>query len=166
MPQWLGEFFTVTDLCSIPSTHIGWHITTCNSSSRRSYAFKFALPYTYRHIMKNKNKSVNKKRRLRSKAGKTTGSWALRTDILTVLALPSGPVKHSTPAPEAGGWQGQSLLPTRPHRVGLRCSLAIMDCRNSLKAGSLYWEFGCHNQKSSFTFIFSKGKRIWIMIQN
>lgn len=34
--------------------------------------------------MKNKNKSLNKNRRLRSKAGKTIGNWALRTDILTV----------------------------------------------------------------------------------
>lgn len=161
MAQWLGEFFTVTDLCSIPSTHIGWHITTWNSSSRRSDAFKFALPYTYRHIMKNKNKSVNKKE-----------GWEVRQErpleaghsgLTSWQYLPYSQDQSSTQP------QLQSLtelLPTRPHRVGLRCSLAIMNCRNSLKAGSLYWEFGCHNQKSSFTFTFSKGKRIWIMIQN
>lgn len=67
--------------------------------------------YIQIQVMKNKNLGVGE--RLRSKAGRTNGSWAPGTNILTVLALPSGPVKlrthknqlgkHSTPGPEAGG---------------------------------------------------------------
>lgn len=50
---------------------------------------------------------------MRSKAGKTTGSWALRTDILTVLALPSGPVNQAfNPSSRGGGGMTRTECPS------------------------------------------------------